>query len=150
MNYLKYLTNSFFINKVQRLDIVGKKKFEINDKYYFSDLGLKNSIIPYSEGHIGNVFENLVYNHLILSGYDVFIGKHQEREIDFVAQKRTEIKYIQVAYLIADEKVKQREFGNLLKISDNYEKIVVSADEFVTDYKGIRHLSIKRFLSQMV
>ncbi len=150
MNYLKYLTNSFFINKVQRLDIVGKKRFEINDKYYFSDLGLKNSIIPYSESHIGNVFENLVYNHLIFSGYDVFIGKHQEREIDFVAQKGTEIKYIQVAYLIVDEKVKQREFGNLLKISDNYEKIVVSADEFIADYKGVRHLSIKQFLSSMV
>lgn len=150
MNYLKYLTNSFFINKVQRLDIVGEKRFEINDKYYFSDLGLKNSIIPYSESHIGNVFENLVYNHLIFSGYDVFIGKYKEREIDFVAQKGTEIKYIQVAYLIPDEKVKQREFGNLLKISDNYEKIVVSADEFITDYKGIRHLSIRQFLSNMV
>ncbi len=75
---------------------------------------------------------------------------HQEREIDFVAQKGTEIKYIQVAYLIADEKVKQREFGNLLKINDNYEKIVVSADEFIADYKGVRHLSIKQFLSSMV
>ena len=147
MNYLKYLTNSFFINKVQRLDIVGKKRFEINDKYYFSDLGLKNSIIPYSESHIGNIFENLVYNQLIYSGYDVFIGKHQEREIDFVAQKGTEMKYVQVAYLIPDEKVKQREFGNLLKINDNYEKIVVSADEFASDYKGIKHMTIRDFLA---
>lgn len=147
MNYLKYLTNSFFISKVQRLDIIGKKRFEINDKYYFSDLGIKNSIIPHSMSHIGNVFENLVYNHLIFCGYDVSIGKHQDREIDFVAQKGSQIKYVQVAYLIPDEKVKEREFGNLLKINDNYEKIVVSSDEFLTDYKGIKHINLREFLN---
>lgn len=150
MNYLKYLTNSFFINKVQRIDIVGKKRFEINDKYYFSDLGLKNSIIPYSESHIGNVFENLVYNHLLFCGYDVFIGKHQDREIDFVIQKGEVLKYIQVAYLIPDEKVRDREFGNLLKINDNYEKIVVSADPFVSDYKGVKHLQLNQFLTNFL
>ena len=150
MNYLKYLTNSFFINKVQRLDIVGKKRFEINDKYYFSDLGLKNSIIPYSESHIGNVFENVVYNHLLVCGYDVFIGKHQDREIDFVIQKGEVIKYIQVAYLIPDEKVREREFGNLLKINDNYEKIVVSTDQFTNDYKGVKHLQLSQFLTNFI
>lgn len=150
MNYLKYLTNSFFVKKVQRLDIIGKKRFEINDKYYFSDLGLKNSIIPYTENQIGNVFENLVYNQLVYNDYNVFIGKHQDREIDFVAHKRNEIKYIQVAYLITDNKVRDREFGNLLKISDNYEKIVVSADEFTGDNKGIKHMHIREFLTNIV
>ena len=147
MNYLKYLTNSFFINKVQRLDIIGKKRFEINDKYFFSDLGLKHSIIPYTGQHIGNVFENLVYNQLIHEDYKVYIGKHQDREIDFVAQKGNETKYIQVAYQLPDEKVRKREFGNLLKIEDNYEKIVVSADEFAEDYKGIKHIHIRKFLA---
>jgi uncharacterized protein len=147
MNYLKYLTNSFFIHKVQRLDIIGKKRFEINDKYFFSDLGLKHSIIPFTGSHIGNVFENLVYNQLICDDYKVFIGKHQEREIDFVAQKGNETRYIQVAYQLSDEKVREREFGNLLKIEDNYEKIVVSADEFVEDFKGIKHMHIREFLS---
>lgn len=146
MNYLKYLTNSFFINKVQRLDIIGKKRFEINDKYYFSDLGLIHSIIPFTGSHIGKVFENLVYNQLIYNDYKVFIGKHQDREIDFVAQKGDETKYIQVAYQLPDEKVRDREFGNLLRIDDNYEKIVVSADEFAVNYKGVKHINIKEFL----
>jgi len=147
MNYLKYLTNSFFINKVARLDIIGKKRFEINDKYFFNDLGLKHAMIPYTGAQIGSVFENLVYNQLIYNDYKVFVGKHQDREIDFVAQKGNDVKYIQVAYLLPDEKVREREFGNLLKIEDNFEKIVVSADEFTTDYKGIKHLHIRDFLT---
>ncbi len=146
MSYLKYLTNSYYINKVQRMDIIGKKRFEINDKYFFSDLGLKHSIIPFTGSQIGNIFENLVYNHLINNDYKVYIGKHQDREIDFVAQKGNETKYIQVAYQLPDEKVREREFGNLLKIKDNYEKIVVSADEFAEDYKGIKHMHINQFL----
>ncbi len=147
MNYLKYLSNSFFINKVQRLDIIGKKRFEINDKYFFTDLGLKHAIIPYTGSHIGNVFENLVYNQLIFEDYKVYIGKHQNREIDFVAQKGNETKYIQVAYQLPNEKVREREFGNLLKIEDNYEKIVISADEFAEDYKGIKHINIRQYLA---
>jgi predicted AAA+ superfamily ATPase len=146
MNYLKYLTHSYFINKVQRIDIVGKKRFEINDKYFFSDLGLKHSIVPFTGSHIGKLFENLVYNRLVFDNYKVYIGKHQQREIDFVAQKGSETKYIQVAYQLPDEKVREREFGNLLKINDNYEKIVVSSDEFADNYKGIRHIHINDFL----
>lgn len=146
MNYLNYLTSSYFINKVQRFDIIGKKRFEINDKYFFSDLGLKHSIIPFTGANIGNIFENLVYNQLICEDYKVFIGKHQDREIDFVAQKGNETKYIQVAYQLPNEKVREREFGNLLKIEDNYEKIVVSADEFAQDFKGIKHMHIRQFL----
>lgn len=147
MNYLKYLISSFFINKVERLDIIGKKRFEINDKYFFTDLGLKHSIIPFTGAQIGSVFENLVYNQLIYNDFKVFIGKHQNREIDFVAQKGNVTKYLQVAYQLPDEKVREREFGNLLKIEDNYEKIVVSADEFTTDFKGVKHLHIREFLS---
>ena len=148
MNYLKYLSSSFFINKVERIDIIGKKRFEINDKYFFTDLGLKHSIIPFTGAQIGSVFENLVYNQLIYEDYKVFVGKHQDREIDFVAQKGNVTKYVQVAYLLPDEKVREREFGNLLKIEDNYEKIVVSADEFTTDYKGVKHIHIREFLSK--
>jgi predicted AAA+ superfamily ATPase len=146
MNYLKYLTHSFFIQKVQRLDIIGKKRFEINDKFFFSDLGLKHAIIPFTNNHIGNIFENLVYNQLIFDGYKVYIGKHHDREIDFVAQNRDEVKYVQVAYQLSDQKVMDREFGNLIKIKDNYEKVVVSADEFARDYKGIKHIQIRDFL----
>ena len=148
LNYLQYLNNAFFIQKVKRYDILGKKRFEINDKYYFSDLGLKHSIIPYKTNDIGKVFENLIYNKLIHDGYTVFVGKLQDMEIDFVATKNDITKYIQVAYLLPNEKVRQREFGNLLKIKDNYEKTVISADEFISgNYKGIKHIHILDFLT---
>ncbi len=148
MNYLQYLTNAFFINKVHRYDIQGKKLFEINEKYYFSDLGLKHSIIPYTPGDIGKIFENLVFNKLLLDGYSINIGKLQDLEIDFIAKKRDQIKYIQVAYQIPNEQAHQREFGNLLKIKDNFEKIVISADELITgNYKGVKHIHILEFLS---
>lgn len=146
MNYLKYLSNSFFINKVQRYDIQGKKRFEINDKYFFSDLGLKHSVIPFQNNDIGKVFENLVYMYLIQNDYQVFVGKYHDKEIDFVANKNGQTKYIQVAYLLPDEKVREREFGNLLKLNDNFEKIVVSADEFTGDHKGVKHLNIRDLL----
>lgn len=148
LNYLKYLTNSYFIQKVQRYDIIGKKRFEINDKYYFADLGLKHSIIPFKPDDIGKIFENLVYNQLFDKDYKIFVGKYQDLEIDFVAQKGNQTIYIQVAYLLPNEKVREREFGNLLKINDNYEKIVVSADEFLEgNYKGIKHVNITKFLT---
>jgi len=148
LNYLQYMNNAFFIQKVQRYDIQGKKRFEINDKYYFNDLGLKHSIIPFNADDIGKVFENLVYNQLISQGYTVYVGKLQQLEIDFVAKKNGDTKYIQVAYQLPNEKVREREFGNLLKIKDNYEKVVISADELVTgNYKGVKHVHILKFLS---
>ena len=151
LNYLQYLNNAFFIQKVQRYDIQGKKRFEINDKYYFSDLGLKHSLIPYKTNDIGKVFENVIYNHLVNQDYTVYVGKLQNMEIDFVANRNDITKYIQVAYLLPTEKVRQREFGNLLKIQDNYEKIVVSADEFISgNYKGIKHIHILDFLTQTI
>jgi predicted AAA+ superfamily ATPase len=146
LNYLRYLSDSFFIHRVQRLDIIGKKRFEINDKFFFSDLGLKHAVIPYSGNQIANILENLVYNHLVYLDFQVFVGKHQDREIDFVAQKGNIIKYIQVCYQLSSEDVFEREFGNLMRIKDNYEKIVVSADQFATDYKGIKHIYINDFL----
>jgi len=146
LNYLRYLSDSFYIHKVPRLDIIGKKRFEINDKYFFSDLGLKHVLIPYSGNQIAKILENLVYNHLVYLDYQVYIGKHQDREIDFVAQKGNITKYIQVTYQLSSEDVFDREFGNLIRIKDNYEKIVVSADQFATDYKGVRHIHINDFL----
>lgn len=148
LNYLQFLANAFFIQKVQRYDILGKKRFEINDKYYFRDLGLKHSIIPYQINDIGKVFENLVYNKLVSDGFIVYVGKLKNLEIDFVAQKNGITIYFQVAYLLPTEKVIEREFGNLLKLKDNYEKIVVSADELIEgNYKGIKHFHILEFLS---
>jgi len=147
-NYLQYLVNSFFVDRVKRYDIQGKKLFEINDKYYFRDLGLKHSIVPYKPNDISKVLENLVYNKLVSDHYKVNIGKLGDMEIDFIATKNNQTKYIQVAYQLTDDKVMEREFGNLLQIPDNYEKIVVSADDFATgNYKGIQHIHILDFLT---
>jgi len=147
-NYLQYLVNSFFVDRVKRYDIQGKKLFEINDKYYFRDLGLKHSIVPYKPNDISKVLENLVYNKLVSDHYKVNIGKLGDMEIDFIATKNNQTKYIQVAYQLTDDKVMEREFGNLLLIPDNYEKIVVSADDFATgNYKGIKHIHILDFLT---
>jgi predicted AAA+ superfamily ATPase len=123
-----------------------KKDLKLMTNSFFSDLGLKHAVIPYSGNQIANILENLVYNHLVYLDFHVFVGKHQDREIDFVAQKGNIIKYIQVCYQLSSEDVFEREFGNLMRIKDNYEKIVVSADQFATDYKGIKHIYINDFL----
>jgi predicted AAA+ superfamily ATPase len=151
LNYLSNLVAAFIVFKVSRADIRGKKIFEINEKYYFEDLGLRNSLIGYSLDDIGKVLENLVYMHLRINGYIVFVGQLGEKEIDFVAEKNGEKIYIQVAYLITNEATRKREFGNLLAIGDNYRKIVVSMDDIAGGkYKGIEHVNIIDFLSKNI
>jgi len=148
LDYLSFLVSAFFIFKVQRSDIQGKKIFEINDKYYFEDLGLRHSLIGYKQIDINKILENLVFLHLQILGYNVTIGQLKNKEIDFVCEKQNKKLYIQVAYLITEEN-KQREFGNLLQIKDNYLKIVVSTDELVnnSEYNGIKHLNARNFLN---
>jgi predicted AAA+ superfamily ATPase len=122
--------------------------FEIGEKYYFEDLGLRHSITGYRQSDIGKILENLVFLHLKTRGFDVTVGKLGDKEIDFVAEKSGERLYVQVAYLIPDQKAHDREFGNLLSIADNYRKVVVSMDEPAADenYKGIEHVHIRKFL----
>ncbi|MBU1696757.1 MAG: ATP-binding protein [Proteobacteria bacterium] len=147
MNYLKFLSDSFFINKISRYDIIGKKIFEINEKYYFEDTGLRNAIVGFQQKDMGKILENIVYKHLKFKGYDVYVGKHKDMEIDFLARKSGEILYVQVAYLLSNQQTIDREFGNLLKLKDNFRKIVVSMDEFAQgNVKGIEHLHILDFL----
>ncbi len=149
LDYLSYLCASFFLFKIQRRDVDGKKIFEINEKYYFEDLGLRHAIVGYKQTDMHKILENLVLMHLKTCGFKVFVGKLADKEIDFVAERGKNVMYVQVVYLIPDEKVKEREFGNLLKISDNYPKLVVSMDEMASgDVKGIEHMHIRDFLSQ--
>ena len=147
LNYLSHLESAFFIFKVLRSEIAGKKIFEIGEKYYFEDLGLRHTIIGYRQADIGRVLENLVFIHLKRSGYDITVGRVGVKEIDFACEKKGERLYVQVAYMITDQAVHDREFGNLLKIKDNFTKIVVSMDEMTGGkFKGIRHLNIRDFL----
>lgn len=147
LTYVDYFNSAFIINKVGRYDIVGKKIFEIGDKYYFENIGIRNSIIGYKPQDIAKVLENIVYNHLLFKGYKVKVGIIDAQEIDFVCEKNNEKLYVQVCLSLQDEKTIEREFGNLLKIQDNYPKIVVSQDNFFgNSYEGIKHLYIRDFL----
>jgi hypothetical protein len=149
INYLRSASNAYIINKVPRYDIHGKRLLESNDKYYFEDLGLRNLLVGSNRiGDIEKVMENAVYLHLKNLGYKVTVGTLPNGEIDFVAQKQDVTCYIQVAYLLADAATIEREFGNLMKIQDNYPKYVVSMDPIskAQSYKGITQLSLREFL----
>jgi len=151
LNYLSFLCNAFLIFKVSRSEIGGKRIFEINEKYYFQDTGLRHALVGYRPSDISKVLENIVYMHLRTSGYTVTVGQLGTKEIDFVCEKRGDRLYVQVAYLIPDEKAREREFGNLLQIRDNYPKFSISMDKMmVGGEKGIQHLHIMQFLNTMV
>ncbi len=149
LTYLKYLQNAFLINKLKRLDIKSKKVFEVNDKYFFEDWGIRNAILGLSGFSVPDLLENVVFSHLKQLGYAVKVGVLRKYEVDFVANKGESTVYVQVAYLIANEKVKDREFGNLLKITDNFPKYVISLDSFaISSYKGIIHINLRDFLKK--
>ena len=149
INYLRSLGNAYIINKVNRIDVNGLKKFEIGEKYFFEDIGLRNCHLGFSlQRDIHKLIENAVFLHLKILQYDVFVGKKDHIEIDFVGVKQGKKVYIQVAYLLTDESTQKREFGNLFAIQDNYPKYVVSLDEFFreSDHNGITHLHLREFL----
>jgi hypothetical protein len=148
LNYLQYLKDAFLITFAPRYDIQGKKIFEQGGKYYFQDHGLRNAEVGYNVGDIGKLVENCVFNHLLTLGFKVYVGVLKNLEIDFIAEKQGEKIYFQACYLLADEKVIEREFGNLLRIKDQYPKYVISMDTIktITSYEGIRHLTLLEFL----
>ena len=150
LNYLNYLSDAYIINKVNRYDVHGKRLFDSNEKYYFEDNGIRNAIAGGTrEGDVEKVIENVVYQNLVRLGYEVFVGQLQSSEIDFVCTKPNgEKKHVQVSYLIVNEETRKREFGNLMKIQDNYPKYVVSMTPLITnnDYDGIKHIHLRNFL----
>lgn len=150
LNYLNYLADAYIINKVNRFDLHGKRLFDSNEKYYFEDNGIRNAMAGGTrEGDIEKVIENIVYQHFVRLGYDVYVGQLQSSEIDFVCTKPNGEKiYAQVSYLIINDETRQREFGNLMKIQDNYPKYVISMTPLMTnnDYNGIKHINLRNFL----
>ncbi len=147
LEYLSHFESVYFVDRVKRSEIEGRKIFEVGDKFYFEDIGMRHSLIPFQQKDIGKVLENIVYHQLKTNDYQVYVGKQGNKEIDFVAEKNGEKIYVQVCYLIADEKTHEREFGNLLSIQDNCPKYVVSMDETAGGkFKGVVHVSIRDFL----
>ncbi len=135
-NYLKYLENAFIINRVPRFDLKGKKLLETNEKYYLTDIGLGHTLLGYKDSNISAYLENIVFTELLYRGYEVKIGKFEDYEIDFIAQKQDERLYIQVCYLISDEKVRSREIRPFSKIKDNYPKYLLTMDSIPESGEG--------------
>jgi len=152
IDYLGYLETSFLIFKVKRTGIESKKVFEIGEKYFFEDIGIRNAIVGYKTSDIHKILENVVYLHLRMAGFSVTVGQEGNKEIDFIAQKSGEMIYVQVAYMLTNEGTINREYGNLLEISDNFPKYVVTMDELteISTYKGINRMHIKDFCLKMV
>lgn len=152
INYQKMLCDSYLMHKVSRYDIHGRRLFESNEKFYFEDHGVRNAIAGGTRDQdIEKVIENVIYQHLVRLGYTVLVGQLQAGEVDFVCSKPTgEQAYVQASYLIADETTREREFGNLRKINDNYPKYVISMTPLVSrnDNNGIIHLSLQHFLTK--
>ncbi len=146
--YLHHLCNAFLIHQVRRYDITGKRLFEIGEKYYFENFGIRNALWGYRIEDRAKIMENAVYNHLLISGYTVEVGILGDKEIDFIAQKQGEKLYIQVALSLNDEKTIKREFGNLQKIQDNYPKMVITMESFSGNtYEGILNIDLRSFLT---
>jgi predicted AAA+ superfamily ATPase len=152
IDYLGYLESCFLISKVKRTGIEGKKIFEVGEKYFFEDIGLRNSIVGYKSNDIHKILENVVYLHLRMAGYTITVGVENNKEIDFIAQRAGNKIYVQVAYLLANEQTIAREFGNLLFIQDNFPKYVVTMDQTseTASYKGIERIHVKDFCLSLV
>ncbi len=150
-SYLRYMCNAYIISAIQRYDIHGKKLFEQNYKYYFTDHGLRNLLCGFNlRGSIEKIIENVVYLHLVSQGFKVTVGILRNAEIDFVASRGSRTIYIQTTYLLSSEDTVRREFGNLQDIKDNFPKYVVSMDPVSGDfpeYPGIHHVHLRKFLT---
>lgn len=149
-NYVGYINDAYVTNRVRRWDLKGKRYFEIGEKIFFEDLGIRNAIVGYRPADIGGLLENAVYNHLSAQGYEVMIGVLAlGKEIDFIAERNNERKYVQVAVNVDDPKTAQREFGNMMDIPDNYDKVLVTLhDSTPNTHHGIAMLSLREFLLQ--
>lgn len=146
-NYLHFLCEARLLHKVKRYDIQGKRHLEFLDKYYPGDTGLLFAHLGSRPAAIAGALETVVFLELCRRGYDVSVGASLGREIDFVAQRRDERLYVQVATYISEPATREREFGNLLALRDNYPKIVLSLDELAGGSdEGVRWHRIQDWL----
>ncbi|MDE5540218.1 MAG: ATP-binding protein [Bacilli bacterium] len=145
--YLDALCKAFIVKKINRYDIHGRLILKTLNKYYLTDLGLVKIMNTSEVFNKSYALENVVYNELLVRGYEVYVGKTKSGEIDFVANKYDKKIYIQVAVTaLGDEKTREREFGAFEVIQDNYTKYVLTMDNVTEDYKGIKHINIIDFL----
>lgn len=146
-SYLEKLQKAYILHKCSRYDLQGKDILKTQEKFYLADVSLRYSVLGYTVDSVASSLENIVYLELKRRGYDVYIGKIKDKEIDFVATKQNEKIYVQVTQEIKSEKTQKREYEQLLEIRDNYPKYVVMADDFAAgNYEGIKTMNIVDFL----
>lgn len=146
-SYLEKLQKAYILHKCSRYDLQGKDILKTQEKFYLADVSLRYSVLGYTVDSVASSLENIVYLELKRRGYDVYIGKIKDKEIDFVATKQNEKIYVQVTQEIKSEKTQKREYEQLLEIRDNYPKYVVMANDFAGgNYEGIKTMNIVDFL----
>lgn len=147
-NYLQYLCDAFLFTKAYRYDVKGKAYLKTQNKYYITDLGLRNMHLNYRQIEITHALENIVYNELLFRGYAVNVGKNRDKEIDFVAVDDKDTYYIQVAYSVADGDKRGRELASFVGLDDGYKKIIITmdSDPFTIIGKGYKKMQVFDFL----
>lgn len=146
-SYLEKLQKAYILHKCSRYDLQGKNILKTQEKFYLADVSLRYSELGYTVDSVASSLENIVYLELRRRGYNVYIGKTKDKEIDFVATKQNEKIYVQMTQEIKSEKTQKREYEQLLEIRDNYPKYVVMADDFAGgNYEGIKTMNIVDFL----
>ena len=149
--YIEALKESYIFYEIKRFDIKGKEYLKTLGKYYIVDIGLRNYLLGYRDGDTGHILENIIYLELLRRGYDVAIGKLDHKEVDFIAIKTEEKKYIQVTESMTSPETRERELSPLQKIPDNYEKIVIAMDTGMEqDQDGIKLINAIDFLLEEV
>lgn len=141
--YVNALLKSYFFYDIKRFDIKGKEFLRTLGKYYIVDIGLRNYLLGFRDRDSGHAIENVVFFELLRRGYDVSIGKIDNSEVDFIATNTNDKMYVQVTEAMTSEDVRKRELAPLQKISDNYEKIVLSLDPGMdSSYDGIKSINL--------
>ena len=145
--YVGVLLNSYILYKVNRFDVKGKGLLKTQEKYYLSDVGLRTYLLGRNHNKdLGHILENIIFLELKRKGYRVYVGKNEEKEVDFVVETGDDYIYIQVSLSVRDEKTLERELRPLETIQDHYKKYLITLDYDTNNYNGIKQISAMDFL----